>query len=176
MQPNELMLTNFPQGRYLSEKELMATFSDEASGITPMNIRKQGSMIQEAVAYMTVEYESVQDAMKMAKKLKKTWIDDKLIKVRTMKDKHIEHFDNRTVVMKDIPTNIKVRHVLEFFKTFGVITNIEMPLKDSLQEAEGSPEETSKLTLATRDQCSKQPRRDLLTRLLKILWKSTLIT
>jgi RNA recognition motif-containing protein len=83
---------------------------------------------------MTVEYESVHDAMKIAKKLKKTWIDDKLIKVRTMKDRHLEHYDNRTIVIKDLPTNAKSRHVIEFMKTFGVITSVEMPFKDGMQE------------------------------------------
>lgn len=60
--------------------------------------------------------------------LRKHWIGDSLLKVKTKEDAAREHFNNRTVLVREIPKYLRVEHVLSLFGTrYGAVTNVELP-------------------------------------------------
>jgi len=65
----------------------------------------------------------------MAKsKLIKEWIGDKLVKAKVTEDLSRENFDNRTVLIRNFPTHLRLDHVLEMFgDANGAVVNVELP-------------------------------------------------
>lgn len=60
--------------------------------------------------------------------LKKEWIGASLIKVKTSDEAKREHFNNRTILVREIPKYLRVEHVLTLFGAkYGAVTNIELP-------------------------------------------------
>lgn len=61
--------------------------------------------------------------------LRNTWIGDSLIKVRLDADATKEQFDNRTIIIRNIPTHFNQRNILETFagESVGAVVGIELP-------------------------------------------------
>ena len=64
------------------------------------------------------------------KALRKTWIRDSLLKVKTIEDVKAEAFDNRTVILHGIPKHLRAEVILERFfgnENTGAVVGIELP-------------------------------------------------
>ena len=82
----------------------------------------------EKIAYVKVTLGSKSQAQMVQKRLRKTWISDCLLKVKTAEDAKREHFNNRTVVLSNIPRYLSTEKAMEAFgKNAGKIVGIELP-------------------------------------------------
>jgi hypothetical protein len=72
---------------------------------------------------------SKRQANLVQKHLRKTWIGDSLLKVKLDADANKEHFDNRTILIRNIPTHMNQRQILETFtgENPGAVVGIELP-------------------------------------------------
>lgn len=63
------------------------------------------------------------------KALRKTWIQDSLLKVKTLNDTKGEAFDNRTVVIQGIPKYMRAETLLSTFFSdeAGAVVGVELP-------------------------------------------------
>ena len=67
--------------------------------------------------------------------MKKTWLHDSLLKIKTRDDIKQESFGNRTVVIHGIPRHLTSENVLDYFcgdlkekeKLVGAVVGIELP-------------------------------------------------
>lgn len=64
------------------------------------------------VAYAIVDFEFDQHLKAVRRALRKTWLDDRLLKVKTLKDRELESHDNRTMVLEKIPKNFTAEELL----------------------------------------------------------------
>ena len=71
---------------------------------------------------------SKRQANLVQKHLRKTWIGDSLVKVKLDTDANKESFDNRTIIIRNIPTNFNQRQILETFadENAGAVVGIEL--------------------------------------------------
>ncbi len=84
---------------------------------------------------------SKRQAHLVQKHLRKTWIGDSLLKVKLDTDANKELFDNRTILIRNIPTHLNQRQILETFagENVGAVVGVELPqerikVTDSLAE------------------------------------------
>jgi len=75
-------------------------------------------------------------------------MEDKLIKVKTLKDREHETHDARTIVLDNLPANMEANELIERFGGFGAVTAFEMPAVDQYIE--------SKMDLTARSEFGKQ--------------------
>ena len=84
--------------------------------------------IKERTAYLRVEVGSKRQVEMVRSGLRKTWIHDSLLKVRTASDAKKESFDNRTIIVSGIPKHLRSEAILEYFtKGAGAVVGIELP-------------------------------------------------
>lgn len=67
--------------------------------------------------------------------MRHVWVGDKLIKLRYYKDAKKEHFNQRTLVLRGIPTSFQASDIIELFDDSGAIAAIELPTKSVALEA-----------------------------------------
>jgi adenylate kinase family enzyme len=80
------------------------------------------------LAYILVTLGSKRQAVMAKQALRKEWIGDCLVKVKINDDAQRENFNNRTIIVREIPRYLRVEHVLTLFGTkYGAVTNIELP-------------------------------------------------
>ena len=61
--------------------------------------------------------------------LRKTWIHDSLLKIRTKEDMRQEVHDNRTVIIDGLPRHLRAEQILSYYgHRSGTVTAIEMPV------------------------------------------------
>eukprot|EP00352_Strombidinopsis_acuminata_P000464 CAMPEP_0176348752 /NCGR_PEP_ID=MMETSP0126-20121128/8122_1 /TAXON_ID=141414 ORGANISM="Strombidinopsis acuminatum, Strain SPMC142" /NCGR_SAMPLE_ID=MMETSP0126 /ASSEMBLY_ACC=CAM_ASM_000229 /LENGTH=105 /DNA_ID=CAMNT_0017697743 /DNA_START=627 /DNA_END=944 /DNA_ORIENTATION=- len=65
------------------------------------------------------------------------WVGDKLIKLRYYKDAKKEHFNQRTIIIRGIPTSFQLNDIIELFDKSGAISSVELPTKSKALEATG---------------------------------------
>lgn len=64
------------------------------------------------------------------RELRKKWLGDRLLKVKTLKDQEAESFDARTLVLTDLPKNIRNDELLNAASALGAVTHLELPVVD----------------------------------------------
>lgn len=78
-----------------------------------------GLINRDEVVYVKATFLNKKDALKVKKAINGEWIGDKQLKLRVNDDKVTESFDNRTVVIQDIPSNFNKDDLLDFFDMGG---------------------------------------------------------
>lgn len=63
----------------------------------------------------------------MRRGLRKEWVNDKLLKVRTLEDKNLETHGLRTIIIQDIPLSVHPIEIAKGMSKYGAITHIECP-------------------------------------------------
>lgn len=67
------------------------------------------------VAYIKVTLGSKRQAYMSKSALRKDWLGDSLVKVKVTEDIQKEHFNNRTILVREIPRYLRIEHVLALF-------------------------------------------------------------
>ena len=84
----------------------------------------------------------------VSKQLRKKWVSDCILKVKTVNDVKKEHFNNRTIVIMNIPGHLGTDKAMEAFgKDSGKIVGIELPkqnvklkeLRNAIENQKDSP-------------------------------------
>ena len=81
-----------------------------------------------------MQFGDQKDAEKVKRSLYNVWLEDKKIRVLNKKDVENETYDNRTIVVMNIPSHYKDKKLLKHFQDFGPITSIELPINNRLIE------------------------------------------
>ena len=64
--------------------------------------------------------------------MRKTWLHDSLLKVKTSDDAKAEAFDNRTILLNGLPKHLRAENILEYFGSdAGAIVGLELPTENS---------------------------------------------
>ena len=95
------------------------------SSLTTNNLESKTSAI-------TLTLGSKKDAQVAKTALKRCWIRDCLLKVRSAADAKEEDFSNRTVIIQNIPKNLNAEQVLDYYgKDTGAIVGLELPTENT---------------------------------------------
>ena len=135
LQDNQLVFTNLPTPcDQLSSKENVSAFLKEKvhRDLDVKNVEYVHAVTapgEEArFAYIKVTLGNKRQAYMAKSALRKEWLGDCLVKVKVTEDVQREHFNNRTVLIREIPRYLRVEHVLSIFGTrYGAVTNVELP-------------------------------------------------
>ena len=135
----QVLLTNLPtDSAQLSDTKYLSDFlhKNVNKGIEVQKVEKISSLESQSLraktAYIKVTLASKSQAQMVKKKLAKTWVGDSLLKVKTQADAKKEHFNNRTVLIQNIPKYLNTDKVLEVFgKDAGTIVGIELPRQNT---------------------------------------------
>ena len=82
------------------------------------------------VAYAIVQFEEYNHMKNVRRALRKEWVNDRLLKVRTLEDKLLENHGLRTIIIQNIPLSVQPIEIAKAMSKFGAITNIECPKID----------------------------------------------
>ena len=137
MNENSILLTNFPSSEIVNQEYIKKLVGEMDSKAVIKRIVLQegmkGNNAQAATArtaYAIVEFELNRFVATVRRGMRKHWIGDKLVKVKTLKDVKKEHFNERTVVVTGLPKHFKQIDLLNVFNSMGAITSIEVPTID----------------------------------------------
>ena len=142
MKENSLMISNFPKGvdvtkRYL--RDLCMKF-DRSAIINHIFIKEaelgDDLSVRNPVAYAIVEFEMPKWVASVKRGLRKHWEQEKLLKVKTLKDERAESHAERTIVMANLPSSMKADDIPDILSPFGAITSIEAPTIDSFVQSQ----------------------------------------
>lgn len=83
-------------------------------------------------AYIVVSMGSKRQAHLVQKSLRQHWSGDNLLKVKLAADAKSENYDNRTVILHDLPTHMNQTQILEIFGNYtgSAVVGIEMPMEN----------------------------------------------
>lgn len=70
---------------------------------------------QARTAFIVLDLAGERQVVDLTKKMRHVWVEDSLIKLRTLKDAKREQFDNRTLVIRDIPTSYQIKDIITLF-------------------------------------------------------------
>lgn len=122
MNDNSVMLTNFPArfGLSTSKVEELIKQADKNAVIKSIQIQQamRGEMAQSSgqiAAYAIVEFLNGHDVVSVRRALRKHWIDDCLLRVKTMQDYKQETFNERTIVVSGIVAHAGVVDLVDSF-------------------------------------------------------------
>lgn len=134
LQDNQVIMTNLPVDCQLKTKKDVKEFllakvhRDLDVKDVQIYYAVQMSQASERLAYIVVTLGSKRQAHMTKSTLRKEWLSDSLLKVKVKEDVKQEHFNNRTVLVREIPRYLRIEHVLDLFGTkYGAVTNIELP-------------------------------------------------
>ena len=137
MNEKSLMITNFPKGvnvtkRYI--RDLCLKF-DQNAIVNKVFIKeaKTGDNFENRnpMAYAIVEFEMQKWVATVRRGMRKHWQQDKLLKVKTLKDEVTESHGERTIVISGIPSHLNSEDLATSMSKYGAITSIEAPSVDS---------------------------------------------
>jgi hypothetical protein len=122
MTENSLLLTNFPKDLNVNEAFVMELCLNNGAGksrIREIRISetfKANLNDNDRAAYAIVDFESAQEVQSVKQSLWKHWIKDKLLKLKTLEDREIENFHDRTLIVTNFES-----HATQFdlAKVFG---------------------------------------------------------
>lgn len=138
--PDQVLLTNLPQ---VAVKELDSEASvskfliqNVHKDLQVKNVQFINSLGTEEVrtrtAYIKVTAGSKRQAQMIKSNLRKTWLHDSLIKIRTKDDAKPEAYDNRTVIINGIPKHLSAEAIMKYFaKEAGAIVGVELPQENT---------------------------------------------
>ena len=138
--PNELILTNLPKVEVAElaspasirdflvksvHKDLQVKDVQFIGSLTSVNLRPR-------TAYVKVELGSKRQAQMVKSNLRKTWLHDCLIKIKTSDDAKSEAFDNRTVILNGLPRHLRAESIMDYYgEGEGAIVGVEMPMQNT---------------------------------------------
>jgi hypothetical protein len=84
---------------------------------------------------VVVEFTDKKWVQSVRRGLLKQWMNDKLLKVKTLKDKKAESFKERTIILSGFPSHMNYNELASELCKYGAITSIEAPTIDTYIEA-----------------------------------------
>ena len=142
MNERSLLITNFPKDMNVTEayiKDLCLKHGGENVMIKQIHLQEAmsggsreelGGQCRERTAYAVVEFELERWVPMVRRALRKLWVEDRLLKVKTVKDQKDESHKARTVVAHGIQSHLDVQHLAAAFARFGAVTTVELPTVD----------------------------------------------
>lgn len=142
MTEKSLMITNFPKGVTVSKqyiKDLCLKFDPTAIVNTVKIYDAQlgnNLKIRNQTAYAIVDFEMQKWVNSVRRGLRKHWEQDRLIKVKTIKDERTESHSERTIILNNIPSHLTSENLAYAMSEYGTITSIEAPTVDAYVQSQ----------------------------------------
>lgn len=135
MTHNSLLMTNFPSGVEVGETLItdLVMKGDPSSLIKSIEVKHAlvgDNGVAAQAAYAIVEFETSRSVENVRKGLRKHWIKDKLLKLRTLDD--FESFNDRSIIVTNFPSHVKQVDLINAFQPFGAVTSVEIPTVDAV--------------------------------------------
>ena len=138
-----LLITNFPKGINVSEayiKDLCYKY-DATAIINSIFIKDAitGSLTtnRNKAAYAIVEFEMPKQIAAVRRGIRKHQEQDRILKVKTLKDESREKHKERTIIVQNLPTTtFGYDDIVNLFGDHGAITSVEMPTIDAMVRSE----------------------------------------
>jgi len=137
MNEKSLLITNFPKDMNITEayiKDLCLKHGGENAMIKQIHLQEAMSggsrECRERTSYAVVEFELERWVPMVRRALRKLWVEDRLLKVKTIKDQKEESHKERTIVAHGIQSHLDVQHLAAAFARFGAVTTVELPTVD----------------------------------------------
>lgn len=92
----------------------------------------EDSGTKQRTAYAIVEFEQEKHVAEVRRGLRKLWIHEALLKVKTLGDLKNEGHADRTVVVSGLASHFRPADVLRVMDRYGAITSVELPTVDQL--------------------------------------------
>ena len=82
-----------------------------------------------------MEFELAKSVAVVRRALRKLWVEDRLLKVKTIQDQKEENHTERTVVAHGLQSHLEPAQLAAAFARFGAVTSVELPTMDRVLEA-----------------------------------------
>ena len=142
MNENCMLLTNFPKDIKVTQayiKDLCLQHGDKTAVIDKIVLHDAllGDRIdrRNKVAYAIVEFALPNHLTTVRRGLWKHWIQDKLLKIKTLKDAKNENHGERTIILQGFPSHMDQQDLATAMSGFGAILSIEAPTLDRYVQA-----------------------------------------
>jgi len=129
---NEFLIFNIPKA--MTKEQVLAMISLKGVQVQDFSLIK--SLTEDANAFARVKVGSPAQVKTVKEKLRSHWVEDKKIKLKTQDELAYETFNNRTIIIQNIPNHYRTSTLTDYFSRFGAVTGIEMPVKNQLVESE----------------------------------------
>ena len=137
LEDNQLLLTNFPTTQQISESWVMDLIQKHEPSLLVEKIQLTPTYLEDGrVSHAIISFESKGSVQVMKRALRKLWIDNRMLKMKTKADKFTEEFKNRTIIVTGFPNHVKDLELAEHFSQFGAVTHLEVPSQDAYIKAE----------------------------------------
>jgi hypothetical protein len=130
---NEAIIFNLPQG---TTRVQLLDICNGAKGVLVISLNIVESLNSEKPAFAVVKVGTPAQLKGLREALRNCWIKDKKLKLKTQEDLTYETFDNRTIIVQNLPSHIKGHHLIDFFSNFGAVAGVELPTKNLAVEKE----------------------------------------
>jgi len=98
-------------------------------GVSQIQIKRND---REQAMFAKVSFSSVNNMEKASLKLNNVWLQDKLLKVRSLQHAQLERKDDRTVVVQKLPKYFSNYDLREYFSQFGNVLSVDFPQVSTL--------------------------------------------
>jgi hypothetical protein len=140
---NQMLFTNFPHGETVTQTMIKDMILKVEPNAILHNIHIEGAMrsqeTEHAVpmtAFAIVEFHNPRHVQTVRKHLRKTWLQDKLLKIRTASDAKTETHKERTVIVANLDQNLKSIDLVNVMSKFGAVTSVELPTIDNVIQSQ----------------------------------------
>ena len=121
---HRILITNFPKEIKVTEKWVhdLVLEQDKTAYVKEIQMIEgigTNSAITNTTAYVIVEFEDKESVANVKRGLRKTWIHDKLLKPKVMKDEGMEDFNARTVIIENYPSHLSGDELANMMTKFG---------------------------------------------------------
>ena len=104
LKSNQIALTNLPHG--FTIEQAIELCQESVPSLEVYSSRTVHSInSDDKTAFIVLDLAGERQVVDLTKKMRHIWVQDTLIKLRTLKDAKRENFNNRTLVIRDIPAS-----------------------------------------------------------------------
>ena len=142
MNEKSIMITNFPKGVNVTKKYIQdLCLKFDPSAIVNTVFIKESQMgdnfeTRNPAAYAIVDFEMPKWVQTVRRGMRKHWEQDRLLKVKTLKDEKSESHSSRTIILSNLPSHLNAGDLATTMSDYGAITSIEAPSVDSFIQSQ----------------------------------------
>ncbi|CDW82520.1 UNKNOWN [Stylonychia lemnae] len=156
MGAKDLLLLNLPRDITTDKVKQMCSVKN----VIVENVKLLRGLDSESIfgAIVTVHFQT--QLKPLIESLHNHWIIDKKVKVRTRDQLSYETYNDRTLMISNIPPSYKEDDIIEIFNRYGVVVRVEMLLKDTeIEQALKHKKQNDQFTIQRQEEIKREMNR-----------------